>query len=98
VSLVEVGFGVAVNGGPGDHDCLGEESERDGPLDGFLDAVGLADAVGLGFLVGGLDRPAAVVAGDQLGCGDLGVGRGERTSNPSVVPGLRIRITLIGRV
>ncbi len=61
----EVGVGVAVDGVPRDRDCLGEEPERDRPLHGFLDAVaGLSDAVGLRFLVAGLDRPAAVVARD----------------------------------
>jgi hypothetical protein len=47
-ALVEVCFRVAVNGVPGDGDCLGEERERNGPPDGLFDAVaGVADAVGL---------------------------------------------------
>jgi len=46
-SLGDVGFGVAVQLIPGDRDRLAEEPERDGPLDGLLDAVaGLADTVG----------------------------------------------------
>ena len=64
---IEVAFGVAVQRVPGDRDRLGEEAEGDGALDRVLDAVaGLTDAVGLGLLMGGLDRPAAVVARDQL--------------------------------
>ena len=44
---VEVGLGVAMQGVPGDRDRLGQEAERDGPLDRLADAVaGLADAVG----------------------------------------------------
>ncbi len=64
-----------------------------------LDAVaGLADAVGLGLLVAGLDRRAAVVASEQIAGGNVRVGGGQRDSNPYVVPGLRIRITLIARM
>ena len=45
---VEVGVGVAVELVPGDRDGLAEEPERDGSLDGVLDAVaGLAGAVAL---------------------------------------------------
>ena len=76
---VDVCLGVAVQGVPDDRDRLREEPERDGPLDRFLDAVaGLTDAVSLGFLMAGLDRPAAVIARDQLGRGGVDVGRGDR--------------------
>ncbi len=72
-----------MNGVPRDRECLRQESERDCPLDGFLDAVArLSDAVGLGLLVGGLDRPAAVLAGDQLCGGRVGVGARERDVEP----------------
>jgi hypothetical protein len=53
----------------------GEERERNGPPDGLFDAVaGVDDAVGLRFLVGSLDRPAAVIASDQLSGGGVDVG------------------------
>src|SRR5665648_1301835 len=74
---------------PDDRDRLGQEPERDGPLDRLLDAVaGLADAVGLGFLVGGLDRPAAVVARDQLARGGVEVGAGQGDVEALVAVGL----------
>jgi len=99
---VEVGFRVAVNGVPRDGDCLAEEPEGHGPRNRLLDAVaGLSDAVGFGFMVGGLDRPATVVAGDQLGslraCASASV-EASATSKPSLRPGLRIKMTLTGRV
>ncbi len=82
-SFGEVAVGVAVQLIPGDRDRLGQEPERDGPLDRFLNAVaGLVDAVGFGFLMGGLDRPAAVIASDQrVGLGS-GVGRRKRDVEP----------------
>src|SRR5450755_39070 len=59
----------------------GRQSGRNplvGPFDGFLDALAcVTDAVGFGFLMGGFDRPAAVVARDEFGRGALGVGRGQ---------------------
>jgi len=86
---VEVCFGVAVEGVPGDRDCLGEEPERDGPLHGFLDAVaGLPDAVGLGLLVSRLDSPAAVVACDQHGRESTWVGAGQRDVEVFLAPGV----------
>jgi hypothetical protein len=92
-------LGVAVNGVPRDRECLREESERDRALNRFLDAVArLTDTVGLGLLVGGLDRPAAVVARDQLPSAAVVAVLASATSNPSVRPGLRIRITFTGRV
>ena len=64
---------------PGDRECLAEEAEGDGPLDGFLDAVaGLADAVGFALLEAGLDRPAGCVAGNQPRRGCLDIGGGDR--------------------
>jgi hypothetical protein len=63
----EVAVGVAVELVPDDRQRLAEEAERDGALDGALDAVaGLADAVGFALLEAGLDRPAAGIASDQL--------------------------------
>jgi hypothetical protein len=54
--------------------------------------------VGLGLLVGGFDRPAAVVAHDQLGRAASVPVLASAMSKPSLVSGLRIRMTLTGRV
>lgn len=51
-SFVEVVVWVAVQLVPGDRDRLGQEAERDGPLNGFPDAVcRLGRRRGFGFLV-----------------------------------------------
>src|SRR5208282_6201006 len=78
-AFAEVGLGVPAELIPRDRDRHRQEAERHGALDGFGDAIaGVADAVGLGLLVDGLDHPAPVVAFDGLRWGGIGVGGGDR--------------------
>jgi len=59
-AVLDVVFGLAVDRVPGDCECLAEQPEWDGPLDGLLDAVArLSDAGDLFCVLDAyLDRPA----------------------------------------
>ncbi len=91
----EVSFGVAVDGVPRDRDRLGEEPERTVRCTAFWTRLRASPTpCALASWLGGLDRPAAVeraISGDALALVSV---LASATPNPSLRPGLRIRMNL----